>query len=246
MNASPFGECLRASMRYAGAVRIDHVLGLKRLYLIPREMKADQGAYVRLAFDRLLAATTEESIANRCLVIGEDLGTVPAGFREILGDWGIWSYQVMIFERAADGGFIAPEHYRSNALVTFSTHDLPTFAGWKSGHDLIVKRALGMNPGETDEERAGALDALAHAMAWRDLHTQDYPSVVRFLAETPSRLLVVLMEDALELVEQVNVPGTIVEHPNWRRRLPIDLEVLKDEPRLLALAEILSRAGRGP
>ena len=103
-----------------------------------------------------------------------------------------------------------------------------------------------MNPGETDEERAGALDALARAMAWRGLHTQDYPSVVRFLAESPSRLLIVSLEDALDLVEQVNVPGTIAEHPNWRRRLPIDLEELKIEPRLLALADILSIASRAP
>jgi 4-alpha-glucanotransferase len=241
-----FRRMLRASMQYAGAVRIDHVLGLKRLYLIPREMHSDQGAYVRLAFEQLLAATSKESIANRCVVIGEDLGTVPDGFREALAEWGIWSYQVMMFQRAEDGGFIAPELYRKNALATFATHDLPTFAGWKSGHDLIVKRALGMNPGETDEERAGALDALARAMAWRGLHTQDYPSVVRFLAETPSRLLIVSLEDALDLVEQVNVPGTIAEHPNWRRRLPIDLEELKIEPRLLALADILSIASRAP
>ena len=241
-----FRRMLRASMQYAGAVRIDHILGLKRLYLIPREMRADQGAYIGLSFDRLLAAVSEESLANRCVVIGEDLGTVPDGFREALTQWGIWSYQVMMFQRAEDGGFIAPELYRKNALVTFGTHDLPTFAGWKSGHDLVVKRALGMDPGETDEERAAALDALARAMAWRGLHTLDYPSVVKFLSDTPSRLLVVLAEDALELMEQVNVPGTIAEHPNWRRRLPVDLEELKNAPGLLALADLLAATGRRP
>jgi 4-alpha-glucanotransferase len=239
-----FRAMLRASMRYAGAVRIDHVLGLNRLYLIPREMRADSGAYVRLAFHSLLEATAEESLAHRCVVIGEDLGTVPDGFREALAEWGIWSYQVMMFQRAQDGGFIAPDLYAKNALVTFATHDLPTFAGWTSGHDLIVERTLGMNPGETDEDRKGALAALARTMAWRGYTTLDFPNVVKFLSDTPCRLLAVPAEDALELTEQVNVPGTIAEHPNWRRRLPIDLEELKSEPRLQTLAEILRGAGR--
>jgi 4-alpha-glucanotransferase len=235
-----FRRMLRASMQYAGAIRLDHVLGLKRLYLIPREMRADQGAYVRLPFERLLAAASRESLASRCIVIGEDLGTVPDGFRDTLADWGIWSYQVMLFQRAADGGFVAPDHYARNALVTFATHDLPTFAGWMSGRDLAVKRDLGMDPGETDKERAAARDAIARTMASRGLNTLDYPSVGKFLSETPSRFLVVSVEDALGLVDQVNVPGTIAEHPNWRRRLPVYLEDLEDDPRLGALADILS------
>jgi 4-alpha-glucanotransferase len=245
-NCASFRGVLRASMRYAGAIRIDHVLGLKRLYLIPRELRADQGAYVRQPFERLLAAASEESIANRCVVIGEDLGTVPDGFRQELAKSGIWSYQVMMFQRAEDGGFIAPDHYSNNALVTFATHDLPTFAGWKSGHDLIVKRKLDMDPGETDEQRAAARDALVRAMTWRGLPVFDFPSVVQFLMETPSRLLVVSAEDVLGLMQQINVPGTVDEYPNWRRRLPIDLEALQDDPQLMALANILSRTRSRP
>jgi 4-alpha-glucanotransferase len=104
-----------------------------------------------------------------------------------------------------------------------------------------------MNPGETDAERAAAREALGRTMAWRGYATLDFPSVVKFLAETPSRLLAVSAEDALELLEQVNVPGTIAEHPNWHRRLPTDLEGLKNDPRLQQLADILSAAGRaGP
>jgi 4-alpha-glucanotransferase len=240
----PFAHMLRASMQYAGAIRLDHVLGLNRLYLIPKEMRADQGAYVRLPFESLLKAVSQESRANRCVVIGEDLGTVPDGFRETLAEWGTWSYQVMMFQRAADGGFIAPDHYSRNALVTFATHDLPTFAGWMSGQDLSVKRALGMDPGETEEDRTAAREALGAAMRWRGLDQLDYRSVTKFLAETPSRFLVVSAEDALGLVDQVNVPGTIAEHPNWRRRLPIDLEDLKAVPLLASLAEILSTVGR--
>jgi 4-alpha-glucanotransferase len=154
----------------------------------------------------------------------------------------VWSYHVMLFERAADGGFISPDLYRENALVTFGTHDLPTFPGWTSGHDLGVKRALGIDPGETDGDRTAALDALHRAMAWRGLLVIDYLSVTRFLASTPSRLLVVTMEDVLGLTEQVNIPGTVDEHPNWRRRLPVDLESYGD--RLAPTAAIMTEAGR--
>ena len=243
-NCEPFRKVLRASMRYAGTIRLDHVLGLNRYYFIPRGLRADQGAYVRFPFEALLAAAAHESVANKCIVIGEDLGTVPPTFREMLAKWGIWSFQVMLFERAADGGFIAPDLYRENALVTFGTHDLPTFAGWNSGHDLITKRNLGLDPGESDSERAAARDAMGRAMAWRGLSAMEYFSTVRFLAETPSRLLAVTMEDALGMVEQVNVPGTIAEHPNWRRRLPVQLEELLERSSLSAIADLMAAAGR--
>jgi 4-alpha-glucanotransferase len=243
-DCEPLRHVLAASMRYAGAVRLDHVLGLKRLYLVPRDVRADEGAYVRFPFAAQLAAIAQESHASKCIVIGEDLGTVPDSFRETLAAWGLWSYQVMLFERAADGGFIAPDHYRENALVTFATHDLPTFAGWAAGHDLGVKRALGLDPGETNHQRAAAKEALGRAMAWRGLPTLDFPSVVKFLSDTPSRLLVVSLEDTLGLVEQVNIPGTIAEHPNWRRRLPVDLEDLARHGGLAAVADVMASSGR--
>ena len=128
----PFREMLRASMRHAGAIRLDHVLGLKRLYLVPHGFAADNGVYVQMPFEALLAATAQESVAHRCVVIGEDLGTVPEGFREEMADWGIWSYQVMMFERDEHGAFRGIDHYTPNALVTFNTHDLSTYAGWRS------------------------------------------------------------------------------------------------------------------
>ncbi len=128
----PYREMLRASMRHAGAIRLDHVLGLKRLYLVPHGFAADNGVYVQMPFEALLAATAQESVAHRCVVIGEDLGTVPEGFREQMADWGIWSYQVMMFERDDQGSFRGIDHYAPNALVTFNTHDLSTYAGWRS------------------------------------------------------------------------------------------------------------------
>jgi 4-alpha-glucanotransferase len=243
-DCAPFRQVLRASMQYAGAIRIDHILGLKRFYLIPRGVRADQGAYVRFPFEALLAAAAEESNASRCIVIGEDLGTVPPGFQDTLARYGIWSFQVMLFQRAADGGFIAQDHYRENALVTFATHDLPTFAGWLSGHDLAVKRGLGLDPGETDHNRAAAKEALGRAMAWRGLPDVDCLSVTRFVADTPSRLLMVSLEDALGVVDQVNVPGTVDEHPNWRRRLAVPLEELLQASTLRAVAAVMETSGR--
>jgi 4-alpha-glucanotransferase len=235
---------LQASMRNAGAIRLDHVLGLNRLFLIPDGMRPDQGVYVRFPLEALLAVCAQESMRHRCIVIGEDLGTVPEGFRDTLADRGIWSYQVMLFERAPDGSFLPPESYRENALVTFSTHDLATFAGWKSGHDLAVKRGLNIDPGETDEERETAHAELQRALAARGGADLDFPAVTRYLAQTPARLLVVAVEDALGVRDQANIPATIDEHPNWRRRLPVELEDLKQQAGLRAVADVMASAGR--
>jgi 4-alpha-glucanotransferase len=240
----PFRRMLQASMRNAGAIRLDHVLGFKRLYLIPDGMRPDQGVYVRFPFEALLAVSAQESVRNRCIVIGEDLGTVPQGFRETLSSWGLWSYQVMLFERAPDGSFLRPDSYRENALVTFSTHDLATFAGWARGHDLDVKRRLNMDPGETEEDRKAAQLALRRALSVAGTEEPDFTAVARYLAQTPARLMVVAIEDALGIRDQTNIPATIDEHPNWRRRLPVELEDLKLQPGLTAVADVLASAGR--
>jgi 4-alpha-glucanotransferase len=240
----PLRRMLAASMRYAGAIRLDHVLGLKRLYLIPHGVRASQGAYVRFPFEAMLAVAALSSMEYKCIVVGEDLGTVPENFRETLAEWGIWTYQVMLFERSGSGAFFPPESYREDALVSFGTHDVATFAGWREHHDLAVKRALGMDAGETGEQRHGALDALRHALQQHGLDSADFAAVARYLADTRSRLLVVSMEDVLGLRDQVNLPGTTHEHPNWRRRLPVALEELKNQPALSATADIMRSAGR--
>jgi len=240
----PFRRMLGASMRYAGAVRLDHVLGLKRLYLIPHGVRPSQGAYVRFPFEAMLAVAALSSLEYECIVVGEDLGTVPQNFRETLGEWGIWTYQVMLFERSGSGAFFPPESYRENALVSFGTHDVATFAGWRDHHDLEVKRALGMDAGETGEQRHAALDALRRALQQHGLENADFTAVTRYLADTRSRLLIVSMEDILGLRDQVNLPGTTHEHPNWRQRLPVALEELRDQPALSATADIMRSAGR--
>ena len=220
----PYRDMLRASMRYAGAIRLDHVLGLKRLYLVPHGFAAANGVYVQMPFEALLAATALESVAHRCVVIGEDLGTVPEGFREQIADWGIWSYQVMMFERDDQGKFRDIDHYAPNALVTFNTHDLSTYAGWRSFSDLALKRSLGIDPGESDDARWHALALLTDVLRHHGIDRHDLNAVVGFLARTRSRLLAISLEDLLGVIDQPNIPGTVNEHPNWRQRLPLAID----------------------
>ncbi len=241
---APFRAMLRASMQYAGAIRLDHVLGLRRLYVIPAGVAADQGVYLRLPLDRLLNVVAAESRAHSCVVIGEDLGTVPEGLRETLAQWGIWRYHVLIFERAPDGSFVPPLHYARNALVTNSTHDLPTFAGWCRGADLRLRQDLGVQAGETEAERAQARAALSQALAQQGLAPLRFRSVVEFMSATPARLLMLSAEDILSVTDQPNVPGTTVEHPNWRWRLPVDLADFGRLDELALIAELLKLRGR--
>ena len=220
----PYREMLQASMRHAGAIRLDHVLGLKRLYLVPHGFGPADGVYVQMPFEALLAVTAHESAAHRCVVIGEDLGTVPEGFRERMAEWNIWSYLVMMFERDDHGPFRAVDRYRASALVTFNTHDLSTYAGWRSFSDLKLKRSLGIDPGESDDARWHALSMLDDLLRQHAIDRNDFYAVIGFLARTKSRLLAISLEDLLGLVDQPNIPGTIDEHPNWRQRLPVALE----------------------
>jgi 4-alpha-glucanotransferase len=232
---APYREMLRASMRYAGAIRLDHVLGLKRLYLVPHGFAARDGVYVQMPFDALLATTAQESMAHRCVVIGEDLGTVPEGFRDQIADWGIWSYQVMMFERDDHGRFRGVDHYTANALVTFNTHDLSTYAGWRGFSDLALKRSLGIDPGESDDARWHALAMLSDVLRHHAIERDDLYAVAGFLARTRSRLLAISLEDLLGVVDQPNVPGTVDEHPNWRRRLPLPIDSIASAIDLAAL-----------
>jgi 4-alpha-glucanotransferase len=226
---------LRASMRHAGAIRLDHVLGLKRLYLVPQGFTAADGVYVQMPFEALLAVTALESVADRCVVIGEDLGTVPEGFRDQMADWGIWSYLVMLFERDDRGSFRHIDHYWTNALVTFNTHDLSTYAGWRCFGDLKTKRALGIDPGESDDARWHALAMLDDVLRHHAIDRNDLYSVANFLARTRSRLLAISLEDLLGVVDQPNIPGTVDEHPNWRRRLPVPIEEMASAMDVAAL-----------
>ncbi len=238
-NFEPFRRMLRAAMRYVGAIRIDHVLGLMRLFVMPRGLGPADGVYLRCPFFAMLKIAAEESRRFRCIVIGEDLGTVPEDFRATMASWGLWSYLVMLFERHWDGSFRPPSEYPAMAIATLNTHDLPTFAGWMSGHDLRSKRALGVDPGESDDERHRAREALNAATG-----SEGFEGVLRFLAQTPTRLVSVSIEDVLDVRDQINMPGTITQHPNWRQRWPLSLEALANEPRFTRIAAVLEEAGR--
>jgi 4-alpha-glucanotransferase len=152
----------------------------------------------------------------------------------------------MLFERGEGGAFRPPQDYLERALVSFSTHDLATFAGWASGRDLAAKRALGLDPGETAGERNAAVMALRLAIVGQGLADSGFASVVAFLARAPAKLLVVALEDALGMSDQFNIPGTIDEHPNWRRKYPLELESMPDSEALGTIARRAAEQGRGP
>jgi 4-alpha-glucanotransferase len=252
----PFIACLRANMRHAGALRIDHVMGFARLFWIPAAAPPAAGGYVRYPLDELLAIAALESRRAGCAIVGEDLGTVPAGLRERLNAAGILSMRLLYFERRDDGGFRAAESYPELAHVAIGTHDLPTFPGYWREHDIALRAALGLLPAPDSEmrlrqDRARARAALiallygAGLLPSPDEAAADIPELVdaayRFLAATPSRLLMVHLEDLLGVMDQVNLPGTVEEHPNWRRKLPLRWEDLATLPQLRRLAEALSR-----
>lgn len=237
----PFIQALRASTRYAGALRIDHVLGLMRQFWVLEGESADQGVYVHQPLDELLKIVALESQRARCVIIGEALGTVPEGLEERLAEAGMLSYKVLYFERWPDGLFKRGETYPRDALATVSTHDLPPLAGWWTGSELREMSRLGhfrdaaaeqLEWDQRAADRQRLLDALEDAGALPPLHGIDpnrgdldprlISAVQHYLAATPSALLAVPVEDLLGLSSQVNLPGTVDEHPNWRQRLPVE------------------------
>ena len=250
---APLIDTLRANMRHAGALRIDHVMGFQRLWWVPAGAAADQGAYVRYPLDDLLGIVALESRRQRCLVIGEDLGTVSDELRRALDPREIFSYRLVLFEREGRA-FRPPAAYPRRALVAWSTHDLPTFAGWWRGDDIALHAALGLvgaeavegERAERREARAALLEALHREGLAREVvgpeaaFTEELALAVQVLAaRTPAAVMVVQMEDALGVAEQANMPGTTGEHPNWRRKLPLPIEAWPGEPRLLRLAHAL-------
>ncbi|KAF1006466.1 MAG: 4-alpha-glucanotransferase [Luteibacter sp.] len=236
---------LRAALAHAGGVRIDHVLGLKRLWMVPHGAGATEGAYVRYPLDDLLRLVALESHLHRAIVIGEDLGTVPADFRKRIGDKGVLGIRVLWFERAEDGGFVSPQDWSDHAMATTSTHDVPTVAGWWSGRDVIWRKRAGLDDPAVDEgvqreaDRHRLWSALCSSgSAWNEdspPSPDDISPVVvaaaKHVAQTPAPLAIFPVEDILGLHEQPNLPGpTDAIHPNWRRRMPDSSARLFDGP----------------
>jgi 4-alpha-glucanotransferase len=238
----PFRSVLRSNMHYCGALRIDHAMGLQRLYWIPEGNTAVDGAYVSYPFQQLMESIVEESWIAETIVIGEDLGTVPAGFTDAMVRAGLLSYQVFYFSER-DGTWMPPHDYRREAMVCASTHDLPTLKSWWIARDVDWR----VRSGRATQTEAAAqrqdrlrdrqllMNALigAQALAPKEANLQSpemtdevLVAIHRFLALTPCRLLAVQLDDALGLIEQANLPGTVDEHPNWRRKVPVPLEDL--------------------
>ncbi len=262
----PFIEILRENMKYAGALRIDHFMALMRLFWIPENIPCANGAYVRYPFEDMLAVLALESQRNQCLVIGEDLGTVPPMVREKMQEWGILSYKVFLFEKENEGDFKPPKTYTPQALVTLSTHDLPTLGGFWQGEDIQLRTELDLYPSKSLRnrqikerflERMGILAALEKEGLLPDETPMDpalipvmTPELSRaihvFLARTPSMMQVVQFEDILQQTTQVNMPGTVDEHPNWRRKLTVSLEDILEYKGFQMLVEALNEERESP
>lgn len=257
----PLVKALRSNMQYAGALRIDHILGLMRQYWVAPGMKADEGVYITFPLEDILRIIALESRRENCVVIGEDLGNVPDGFGEIMAAAGLLSYKVLFFERWESGLFMRPELYPAQSMVTVSTHDLPTLSGWWTGRDLQWRQQLNLYPNDEmgPQERASrivdreqlvaALDDLhvidmskAPAQAPAQMNTELSIAVQKYMAQAPSHIQLIPLEDALEIVEQVNIPGTIDEHPNWRQKLPVLLEDFFQQNSVAAIAEAMQQA----
>ncbi|WP_262296481.1 malto-oligosyltrehalose synthase [Microvirga sesbaniae] len=250
-----FRDLVAANMRHAGAIRIDHAFQLQRLFLIPSGASASQGAYVDYPFEAMLAILRVESHRAQCLVIAEDLGTAPEGFSDAIMESGVLSYRVLPFEREG-AAFKGPGDYPRSALAVLTTHDLPTFAGWWRGLDIDLRQTLGIfEPAQAADERlARAADKrhLAEALAQEGLlasaqvpETPPLEETIRYLGRTSSVLTGLQIEDASGEMNQPNMPGMDVGHPNWRRRLSNTIESIGAPGGLMPrLAVALCEEGR--
>ena len=241
----PFIRTLRANMRHAGALRIDHIMGLMRLFWVPPNGSPRQGTYVSYPFTDLLGILALESHRHRCLVIGEDLGTVPDEVRHALDTHKMLSFRILNFEKDWHHGTIRPPaDYPRYSLCTAGSHDLPTLRGFWQETDLALREQLDLYPSDEsrdqqrqvrEQDRFEILTALARenlvageasneTKASKNLGSELAQSIQRYLARARSMLFMVQLEDLLLQTRQVNLPGTIVEYPNWRCRLSVDLE----------------------
>jgi 4-alpha-glucanotransferase len=234
----PWIESLRASLRNSGGIRIDHVMGLFRLFWIPSGTEPPEGAYVRYPHHDLLNILALEAYRAGATVVGEDLGTVEDSARADLSERNVLSYRVWWFEREP------PASWPRNALGTVTTHDLPTIAGVLDNSDLDAQRRLGLHPNE--EASMQLRQHLLHRTA--STEESDTASVIerayQDLSRAPCVLLAAGLEDALAVSERPNMPGTLSEWPNWRIALPFFLDEIETQSLPAAIAVYLNRNGK--
>jgi 4-alpha-glucanotransferase len=244
-----FVESIRKNCRHGGMLRIDHVMRFFRLYWIPDGADATEGAYVRDRWQDLIRIVALESVRHKVVVVGEDLGTVEPFVREALAQFGILSYRLFYFERDQAGAFLPFDKYPVQALVSSTTHDLPTLAGFWKSEDIEARRRTGVLTGEENyraqlesraKEKQQMLDLLhasgrlpdtapRNAADVPELTGELHNAVIGFLASTPSQLLVVNQEDLTKELQQQNLPGTTWQYPNWSRKMRFAVEELRTE-----------------
>jgi 4-alpha-glucanotransferase len=242
-----FSESIRQNARHGGALRIDHVMRFFHLFWIPDELEAKHGIYVQDRHDDLVRILALESVRNQVIIVGEDLGTVADEIRETLARFGMLSYRLFYFERWPDGSFKWPHEYPKNALVSISTHDLPTIDGFWEHRDIEARRAAGMFHDESAyqgqvndrlREKQKILDLLfqngllpdhhpANARELPELTGELHHAIVGFLARTPSVLMLLNEEDLMKQPDQQNLPGTTEQYPNWRHKTRFTVEELR-------------------
>ncbi|AEP30212.1 4-alpha-glucanotransferase [Brumicola nitratireducens] len=255
----PIIDLFASNMHASGALRIDHVMALLRLWWVYRGDHASKGGYVCYPVEDLLGILALESQRNESLVIGEDLGTVPEEIRSKLADNGMYSYRVFFFEQAEDGGFFAPEHYPEQSMATLTTHDMPTLSGYWHCDDLALGRDVGLYP---DAEVLAALYDTRHENKQHILNTlhghhsisadisknvSDVGMTTELnygmqthMASGSSALLSLQLEDWLQMDKPVNIPGTFKEYPNWKRKLSRNLEDIFEDDAIVSLAKNLT------
>ncbi len=223
---SPFIETLRAGLRYVGGLRVDHVMGMSRLWLVPKGASPREGAFVAYPSETLFRLAALESLRHNAVLIGEDLGTLPDGFRDYLRSQGVAGMRVLRFEKN-DTGYVPPRYWDEAAVAMTTTHDLVATAGWWAGDDIDQNAP---NKQELDEARAWDRGVLWGSFCEAGVASGERPepwnadpvvaAAIRYVAKTPSHLRLVAIEDILGVHTQPNVPGTTSEKPNWRHRLP--------------------------
>lgn len=248
---APVRRSYQSILRHAGALRIDHAMSLYRLFWIPAGFPAGAGAYVLYPMADMLRVLAEVSQASRALIIGEDLGVVPEGFRPEMDRANLLGYRIFYFERDQNG-FVPPERWQRSALACVGSHDTTTLAAWWTGSDIQLRLEIGLfdeaaaqKERETRRREKDQAIAALHRCGMHEAGEAFDETVAagihRLVAMAPARLVAAQMEDLLGLTEQPNVPGTVDTHPNWRRKLPVTIEELEEVPTLRAVLEGLSR-----
>ncbi|AXM95410.1 4-alpha-glucanotransferase [Pseudomonas plecoglossicida] len=245
-----FIEMLRANLAHAGGLRIDHVMGLRRLWLIPRGCKPSEGAYLDYPLEDLLRLLALESVRHQAIILGEDLGTVPEGLREQLADKALLGMRVLPFEQTHPGHFKPILDWPDDALATTGTHDLAPLAGWLQSRDIDWNQRLKLIDAATElhwrHERQKERDGLRRTLEanYGPLTDNDalIDAAIRYVGHTRAPLVLIPLEDLLGSDEQPNLPGTTEGHPNWRRRFAAPVGELLDDEDAARRLELLAQA----